>query len=267
MRHEKTFFPSKTKLRYARRLFGQYILMSGTHLRPKTRLLLQSESCRVPCGVSFLRRGCIGSLQLLLGLSNEIILVSESRTIFYSLKIDLPLDGEPGPRTYWHTWQSGSVIFPATVKVKTLCYDGRSVGQSVWASDTTWGAMTEIFSSVQLCSDSWGFIHMGRRLWLAVESVGTVEFEVKLRSTVSQPVYLGVEPFFGAHNKIFLCIILIWKFLESKVAPPPRDDRRFCNLLCSVLSNSLRFHNHTLLSHWILAVTPRENGFPFCRLL
>jgi hypothetical protein len=65
-----------------------------------------------------------------------------------------------------------------------------------------------------------------------------------LRSTNSRPVHLDV----GVHDQIFFPIFS-WFWSGA----PSLTRWQVCSLYCSLWSGSLRTHNHTLLSHPILA--------------
>jgi hypothetical protein len=70
---------SKSNLCYGRRSVGQSILVSSTHLGPKTRFLLLSDICGFVDVGSPLTRGRVCRLQLLLVLASAVILGSVSR--------------------------------------------------------------------------------------------------------------------------------------------------------------------------------------------
>jgi hypothetical protein len=70
----------KFKFMLDRRSVGQCVLVSSTHLGPKTRFLLLSDSCGfVDVGVHSLTSGRVCRLQFLPGLASAVILGSESR--------------------------------------------------------------------------------------------------------------------------------------------------------------------------------------------
>jgi hypothetical protein len=91
----------KLKLSYNQQSVGQSVLVSGSHLEPKTRVLFSVWQLRVSCcGAPSLTRGWVCNLlvQLLFGLARAITLGSKSRgtqTIFYCLIWDSPnLEGQ-----------------------------------------------------------------------------------------------------------------------------------------------------------------------------
>jgi hypothetical protein len=134
-------------------------------------------------GAPSLTIGGVCPLQLLLALASAVILGSESRTVSDSR---LPQPGEPGPRIFIPQEQGDPVIPPGTgfpfrrllrltglrwrcsnppphgdCRFWVLCYDRRSVDQSVLESSTHLGLTTRSL----LLSDSCVFVDVGRSLW------------------------------------------------------------------------------------------------------
>jgi hypothetical protein len=81
--------------------------------------------CCSPYVTSSQTRGWIFRLKLLLVLTSEVILRSESRMthdhIFYCLKFETPPTWRPGPRIYIHQEQDGPVISPGTESFCCIC--------------------------------------------------------------------------------------------------------------------------------------------------
>jgi hypothetical protein len=105
-------YNSKSKLCYDRRSVGQSVLVSSTHLGPKTRFLLLSDSCGAPS----LTKGRVCRLQLLLPSPAQSFSGPSPAglIIFYCLRFETSLPGGPGPRIYIPQEQRGPVIPPGT---------------------------------------------------------------------------------------------------------------------------------------------------------
>jgi hypothetical protein len=102
---------STSKLCYDRRSVGQSVLVSNTHLGPKTTFLLLSDSCEfLLYGTPSLTRGRVYRLQLLLDLASAVILASESRPYFTVSDSRLPQPGGLGPRIYIPQKHGGPAI-------------------------------------------------------------------------------------------------------------------------------------------------------------
>jgi hypothetical protein len=93
---------SKSKLHYDQWSFGQYLLVSGTHLGPLTKFssffnyLYALRGCL--CMAPSLMRGLACSLQLLVGLTNVVFLGSESRESWPHFIVSILRPLQPGGR-------------------------------------------------------------------------------------------------------------------------------------------------------------------------
>jgi hypothetical protein len=159
---------------------SQPVLVSSTNLGPKTGFLLLSDSSGfVDVRLPYKRMGLLFGIAA--GLASAVIIGSEShRThdniLLFQIQDSTNLEGQVpifiSPRkkvAQLHPHALGSLFvtsydfqgYGGYIQKSKLCYNQRSVSQSVLVSSTHLGLMTGFL----LLSNSCGFVDVGRSLW------------------------------------------------------------------------------------------------------